>query len=148
MDLASPKTVKLIIDLAKGIKKTSAQFLHPYFLNSITAGKWLAGSNYWTAGQKFTHENDSFGWCVGQSMLPLMKNSTLWAEERPGNSSNGRNCILFRMNRANKNAPIISLSDKNCTYKYMFSCQVILFCANAHSCNQSFLMNSYLRARS
>jgi hypothetical protein len=65
-------------------------------------------------------------------MVPLMRNSTLWAEERPGNSSDGSSCILFRMNRANKNAPVIRLSDKNCTYKYMFACQV-RFITQMHS---------------
>jgi hypothetical protein len=86
----------------------------------------MAGSHFWTAAQKFTQEKDSFGWCVGQSMLPLMKNSTLWAKGRPGQTNNGRNCILFRMNQANKTVPLINISDRNCTYRYMFACQVRL----------------------
>ena len=127
MDLANPSTPTLMLNLAKGIFQRQVCHLVPSDCSKLlTVGQWLAGSNYWTAGYKFTHEDDSFGWCVGQSMLPLMKNSTLWANGRPGNSSDGRNCILFRMDQLKKNAPVLSLSDRNCTHRYSFACQVSL----------------------
>jgi hypothetical protein len=60
------------------------------------------------------------GWCAGASFIPISKNLT-WAPNQPDFLKAGENCLHMRIH---KNASSTALSDRNCSDKYIYACEV------------------------
>ncbi|XP_059488887.1 uncharacterized protein LOC132204410 isoform X2 [Neocloeon triangulifer] len=89
-------------------------------LSNATKSNWTLNYNYWTAGRA----QGSWGqWAFCAPHGPLtLPDSLSWAAGQPDNASPDELCLhmLFGKNGAN-----LTLSDRNCSHKYVIACQGI-----------------------
>jgi hypothetical protein len=62
-----------------------------------------------------------WSWCSGVEASPIVENLT-WSFGQPDNKNGGDNCLQMRLFQ---NATGIALSDRNCSDRYVFACEVI-----------------------
>jgi hypothetical protein len=83
----------------------------------------LKQSNFWTAGRR--SENVSwfgrFEWCSLDSSAELSSATVTWQPGQPDNLSGQQNCLHLRILT---NVSQIVISDRDCTSKFSFACQV------------------------
>jgi hypothetical protein len=102
-------------DLAKS-SKIEANLFKKIIDDSLNLDNWLHNLNFWTSGRKNVFCQGKWEWCsTGVEMPPDIK----WATGQPDNKGGAENCLHLRF------APTgISFSDRNCTNRYVFACEV------------------------
>jgi Lectin C-type domain len=89
-------------------------------LSNFTSVNWKFNYNYWTGG---TQQGCMGQWRWCGSADKIVKTELLWAPKQPDNKYGKEACMQMRI--YNK-APTfgIKLSDRPCSDKYLFACQV------------------------
>ncbi|XP_059488805.1 uncharacterized protein LOC132204354 [Neocloeon triangulifer] len=87
-------------------------------LSNATKSNWTLNYNYWTAG----HAQGSWGqWAFCAPGGPLTLPDLLsWAAGQPDNASPDELCLHMQVG---KNGTNLTLSDRNCSHKYVIACQ-------------------------
>jgi hypothetical protein len=92
----------------------------PFIIN-LTASKWKGPLNYWTAGRRSGNTNGTFMWCSLESSTQLNINHSSWQQGQPDNLGGQQNCLHLKIL---KTVSKTEISDRNCTSKFSFACQV------------------------
>jgi hypothetical protein len=76
--------------------------------------------NYWTAG---TNKDcpGQWSWC-GTEPLESLSDELKWEKGQPDNKGGKEECLHLRFI---KNATGTIITDRNCSFKYIFACEVI-----------------------
>jgi len=87
-------------------------------LTQMTAKDWKYNFNYWTAGTQRGCRGQ-WRWCWSGSKT--MKSEIAWAPGQPDNLKGNESCLHMRFYT---NGMGLRITDRNCTDKYIFACQV------------------------
>jgi Lectin C-type domain len=85
---------------------------------TIKTANWTGNLNYWTGG--FQGCRGQWGWCTGADFIPIAENLN-WATNQPEMLKENENCVHMRIH---KNDSSTALSDRNCSDRYIFACEV------------------------
>jgi len=84
--------------------------------------KWKSIQNFWTGGVKRENSSPSqFKWCTLNGSADLVSSFFRWQKGQPGNLGGQQNCLHLRIL---KNISSLVISDRNCSSKFAFACQV------------------------
>jgi Lectin C-type domain len=85
-----------------------------------TSTNWKYNFNYWTGG---TQQGCKGQWKWCGAVDPTIKTSLQWAPNQPDNKGGNESCLHLRIfNNATYFG--VKLTDRNCTDKYVYACQV------------------------
>jgi hypothetical protein len=94
-------------------------FMLTILLLTFNEGNWNFNFNYWTGG---TNKNfpSQWSWCGSQPVVGLSDNLK-WETGQPDNRGGKEECLHLRFVQ---NATGTILTDRNCTAKYIYACEV------------------------
>jgi hypothetical protein len=84
----------------------------------LTVSTWKGLHNFWTAGCR-SEITSRFQWCSLESSVELTKDVP-WQKGQPDNLGGQQNCLHLKFT----NVSTTMISDRNCTSKFPFACQV------------------------
>jgi hypothetical protein len=87
-------------------------------MTTFKQANWTGNWNYWTGGLQGCR--GSFGWCEGDTFIPIPENLT-WAPNQPELTKTNENCVHMRIYNNDSSA---TLSDRKCSDKYIYACKV------------------------
>lgn len=121
LDSAEVKTV--FDSFANGKYSQTLQQSQKIFQTALT---WKGALNYWTAGRRSENLNTSgnFNWCSAENSTELVSDNVHWQAGQADNLGGNQNCLHLRIM---KNASKTVVTDRNCTSKFTFACQVLVW---------------------
>jgi len=86
----------------------------------LKLANWKGNHNYWTSGTQ-KGSKGQWWWCKQDGSATSFSTDLIWEKGQPDNKGGNEDCthLRFIMNTTGT-----ILSDRNCTSKYIFACEV------------------------
>lgn len=83
--------------------------------------RWKSMQNFWTGGVRRENSSGQFQWCTSNGSSDFVSSYVEWQNGQPDNLGGQQNCLHLKIIKA---ISATALSDRNCSLKFSFACQV------------------------